>query len=130
MPNTLQFTCAVGGGGNNQSLAHSQTGEQLISQKLEVATGVTDQQHMIAVDVSRLVMFHIGADQDILVQVNNNTTGQPDINLEANKPWQWFTNTHGVSNPLTIDWTAIFVTNSSGSTANLVIEMLIDSGPV
>lgn len=93
-----------------------------------IATGQTAFQINVALDVSAVKSFYICSDQNATVKTNS--SGSPDntLNLIANEPYTWHSTALN-SFLLTTDVTAIFIANSSGSTATLTIRAVQDSSP-
>jgi len=96
------------------------------------ADGTVDQLIDIAIDFSRTKGLFIGSDQDVTLETNNpgGASGTPDqtFNLKANCPIEW-TEDDVATNPITVDITAIYITNDSGETANVEIHNLYDATP-
>ncbi len=81
------------------------------------------------VDVSEMKGVFMVSDQDLTLKTNSSSTPDDTINLVAGKPYFW---SAGLSmpNPLSTDVTGgLFVTNSSGQEANLIIRMGQDPTP-
>ncbi len=95
---------------------------------LTVADGVTDQLTTIAIDFSELEGLFIYSDYAITVETNDGTTPDDTIAIAAGVPMVWYTGCDH-ANPLTADVTAFYITNASGSTANIKIRVLQDSTP-
>jgi len=98
--------------------------------KLEVAIAdsVTDQQVNVAIDVTAVKSILMTSDQDLTVETNDGTTPTDTINLIAGVPYLWTTDQY-FTNLLTADVTALYLTNSSGATANFDMECVYDSTP-
>ena len=90
-----------------------------------VADSVTDGLHAMVLDVTQVKSIIIVSDQAVTLEFNNSTTGVPTIVLVANMPYVWTTNSYDTL-ILTADVTALYITNASGSTANVKIRALID----
>ncbi len=97
-----------------------------------IADGAVDQIVTLAIDYSALQSLFISSDQDITIEVNNpgGSSGSPDQTwvLKANQPIDWQTD-DVMDAPLAADVTAIYVTNASGSIANLEIRAGQDATP-
>lgn len=77
-------------------------------------------------DVSQMKGLGILSDQNVTLKTNSTSVPDKQIAVVANEPILWNTK-NGQSNPLGIvDVAALYVTNASGSTANLVIAKLED----
>jgi len=96
------------------------------------ADGTVDQLINIAIDFSETKGLMIGSDQDVTLETNHpgGGSGAADqtFNLKANCPIEW-TEDDVETNPITVDVTAIYITNNSGETANLEIHDLHDATP-
>lgn len=88
----------------------------------------TDLQVNLAVDVSAMKSLHIVSDQDVTIETNDGSTPDDTLELTADVPILWYEGC-GYSNPLTADVTALFITNDSGSSANVQVHILQDSTP-
>ena len=93
-----------------------------------VADGTTDQSVSVSIDVSVLEILFIKSDQDILLETNDPDTPDDSINLLADIPLVWHSDDYH-ANPLSTDVGEIFLTNSSGSSAEFVLEALQDATP-
>ena len=103
------------------------TGEQDSRTRVVIADGATDEEILCAIDVSALVALILVSDQDLLVEVNSPVSAGGDLTLvlKAGLPYIW-TNDFYYTNLFTVDVTAFYVTNSSGSSATLEILPLVD----
>lgn len=101
-----------------------------ISKSLEesVADSVTDGLVAFTLDISACKFLLITSDQDVILETNDGGTPIDTINLLANVPFLWTVDSYYV-NLIGTDITALFFTNSSGSTANIKIESLEDATP-
>lgn len=95
---------------------------------ISVATGQTVFHYVTAVDVSALSAVYIVSDKAVTLKTNS--SGSPDntITLAANKPLLWYVGC-GITNPLTVDVTGIYIANASGSTATIEFRFLQDVTP-
>ncbi len=94
----------------------------------DIATGQTNFEIALALDVSAVKSIYICSDKDITLETNDGATPDDTIALSANVPYIWNTESYDAL-LLTVDVTSIFITNASGATANLVIEVLTDATP-
>jgi len=101
--------------------AHTQVVEK-------IADGTSDEEVAIEIDVSAVKALYINSTQDMTLETND--TGSPDdtLNLLANVPCVWHENSY-YALLLTVDVTALYLTNSSGSDATLNVWALYDSTP-
>lgn len=79
-------------------------------------------------DYSALKGLFIVSDQDIVLETNDGSSPDNTISLTANVPLLWTAEGY-LTNPFTADVTALYVTNASGSAANLKIRSLYDPTP-
>lgn len=125
---THKITQGWEGGGRSISQQNNYTGSGEASIDESVPDSSTDLQINVAIDFSALQALYLVSDQDVTVETNNGTTPDDTINLLANKPLVWHAGSYH-ANPLTVDVTAIFVTNSSGAAAQIQLEALQDATP-
>ena len=102
------------------------SGESRISES--IADSASDLEITFTLDQSAMQSFYMVSDQAITVETNNGAAPTDTFTLAANIPLVW-TVGGGSINPVTADITALFITNSSGSAANLEIRALTDSTP-
>jgi hypothetical protein len=94
-----------------------------------VADSESDYEILIAIDVSTVKSIYIVSDQDVTLETNDGGTPVDTISLKANVPYVWHTDSYDTLQ-LTTDVTAFYITNASGSTANIKTRVLEDSTPV
>lgn len=121
-----QMVSVLGGAGLSKAKAYTADGTQ--SREVAIPDGTTDDLMNIAIDFSQLRNVFLLSDQDITIETNNATTPDDTINLKANVPLIWNADAY-FSNPFTVDVTAFYLTNSSGSAATLNVEILEDATP-
>ena len=80
-------------------------------------------------DLSALFALIIVSDQDMTLKTNDAGAPIQTFLLKAGEAIPWSKNLVGLLNPITTDVTSIFLTNSSGSAANLRIRSLSDATP-
>lgn len=100
-------------------------GESQASVQTTIADGATDQEILLAIDISatKLVVFK----STQAVTVKTNSSGAPDdtLALTANIPMIWREGDYNAIF-LSVDVSSIFVTNASGSDATLQVLAIID----
>lgn len=74
-------------------------------------------------DVSQLKFLYIVATANMTVETNSGAAPGNTLTLVANEPVEWHTGSP-ITNPLTVDVTALYVTNTTSGT--LKIRALID----
>ncbi len=117
-------------GGQSFTKTKNYSGDVRESQTYAVADSDPDDEHSLVIDITELQMFVIVSDQDILLQFNNATTGVPEISLKANVPFiELVTADMYHVSKFTVDITTLFLTNTSGSTANILIEVVKNNTP-
>ena len=101
-------------------------------EELNISESITDSSNDLeltgTLDVSAMVALLMYSDQDVTIETNDGTTPADTITLTAGQPLIWHSSS-GFTNPLGTDVTSFFVTNASGSAANLVIKGLQDPTP-
>ena len=110
------------------------TDEAVIDLSFDVADSQTDELHTIALDLSETKSVYIVSDQAITMDWNDAAGTQGTIVLVANEPVIWWstqvTDGGNTLNPLnTVDLTATYWTNASGSTANINFQAVYDASP-
>lgn len=93
-----------------------------------VADSATDLEVTFTLDVSACKVFYLVSDQAVTVETNNGGVPIDTITLVAGVPYLWTTDSYDAF-LLGTDVTALFITNSSGSTANIELRALSDSTP-
>jgi hypothetical protein len=93
-----------------------------------VSNGATDTQINIAIDVSTVKVFWIYSDVAITVETNDGSAPDDTLTLAAGIPYM-YVNDGEDTFLLGTDVTALFITNASGSTANITCRCLQDSTP-
>lgn len=92
-----------------------------------VANSASDLAVAITIESTSLKVFALQSDQDITVKTNDSGSPQETITLKANQPVIW---TEGQANvPISGDVTALYITNSSGSAANVSLLAGWDATP-
>lgn len=116
-------------GGVTLSQSVTSVASQEVNLDESIPDSSTDLEITFLIDQSAMVSIYIESDQDILLETNDGSTPTDELTIVANEPTLWTTNSVH-DNPITADITTnIFITNSSGSTANLKIRALQDATP-
>ena len=110
--------------------------EQTVGSVLLVSEAITDEVVdkivTCAIDYSALKSLFVSSDQDITIELKNpggsSAAADETWVLKANQPIDWQTG-DVMDAPLSADVTVIYVTNASGSTANLEIRVGQDPTP-
>lgn len=93
-----------------------------------IANSTTDGLVNWTCDYSTLRFLLIKSDQAITIETNSGSTPDDTFSIAANIPFAWYYNS-GITCPITADITAAYVTNASGSAANLTIISMTDATP-
>ena len=91
-----------------------------------VADSETDLEVACVLDQSQLKALYIKSDQVIKIETNSGSEAADTFDLVADLPMLWSVTDGNTVCPITTDITALFITNSSGSTANLIFKALYD----
>lgn len=92
--------------------SRSYTIQSEIEVEESVADGVTDQEHLLAIDVSQLKGFYMSCDVALTVETNSGSTPQETFTLAAGEAIVWETGDTAIFSG---DVTALYLTNASGS---------------
>jgi hypothetical protein len=93
-----------------------------------VANGATDFAIAAAIDVSAVKAFYLLSDQAVTIETNSGSAADDTLTLVANRPYEWDTDSEDAF-LLGTDVTSLFVTNASGSTANITLRCGSDATP-
>lgn len=93
-----------------------------------ITTGQTDKLVNFTLDVSACKSFFIKSDQAVTIETNSAGSPANTLTLAANVPYYWDPSSLDTFK-LTTDVTALYVTNASGETANLLVDAIYDSTP-
>ena len=113
-------------GGRTVGGQKTYSGDSRISHNLSIPTATTDQVVECAFTMAQVKALIISSDQDITVETNaSDHAGGNILAIKANVPYMETTDTYQTSE-LTEDVTALYITNTSGATANINIEVIYD----
>lgn len=93
-----------------------------------VANGQTDDEIIVAIDVSAVKAFYLVSDQPVTFETNSGSAADNTISLLAGVPYVWTEDSYD-SFLLDTDVTSVFITNASGSTATIYLKALMDATP-
>jgi hypothetical protein len=93
-----------------------------------IASGVTNAEVDVTVDVSAIKSFVMFSTQAVTVKTNSTSAPDNTIALTAGHQLVWTTD-HIEANPLTADVTKFYITNASGSAAAVKFRFLVDATP-
>lgn len=119
----IQFRFQKGNDVIDKTVVSASGAENNLDEAIPDAT--TDGLVAWACDLTQMKSIYMVSDQDLSIDTNSAHPGTDEFELKANEPLVWTENC-GLANPFSADVTALYVTNSSGSTANLKIRKLED----
>ncbi|HUS39178.1 MAG TPA: hypothetical protein VMX74_06990 [Pirellulales bacterium] len=125
------LSAGFSGGGTTKTVSITKTASARVSIEEDVATAETDFEITTPlIDISAATLIYILSTQNVTFETNaNNAAGGNTLTLVANEPYMWWTGAPFV-NMLTEDIvTNVFVTNASGATAVVTIDVLQDATP-
>ena len=125
------ITVGFNGGGLTKTDDITKTASARVAVEEDVATAETDFEITVpTIDISAATLIYIMSTQNVLFETNaNDATDGNTLTLIANEPYVWWTGAPFV-NVLTEDIvTNVFVTNASGATATVTIDVLQDATP-
>lgn len=118
----------TGAGSGLLSLTLSKTADAYSGYAGVIADGATDQQVAVACRQAGLQMALLYSDQDVTLKTNSSSVPQETIALTATTPVLFVKDELG-SNPFAGNVTTMYITNASGSDANVVVRLLYDGTP-
>jgi hypothetical protein len=116
------------GDGRALAASKSYTGDQQITQQVPVAGETTDEEVIVGIDVSHIQAIYMKSDVDMKVETNDGTTPDDTIDLVANVPYVWTTDSYD-SCLLTVNITALYLTVAGAIAGTFELEVLVDSTP-
>ena len=123
---TMTLTTKMEGVGTAVSESVAKTGTGSTDIREAIADSTSDGLLAFVADVSEMEGLFILSDQDLTIKTNSSGAPQETIELLAGVPLMWHSDLADAANPFSDDITALYVTNASGSTANLTIALLVD----
>lgn len=121
---TASLTISANSEGQRSSASLSYTVDNVQKLSVEVATGQTDYEIIVGIDISKLKLFMLSADGTCTIQTNDGTTPDDTFALTSTTPVLW---KNGDTAVLTADVTAIYVTNSSGAAVTVELFAATDA---
>ena len=128
MSHTQRLTISSELMGESVSNTISETASSPIIVTESVADSQTDFQINVAIDVTAVKSFYIVSDQDVTIETNSGSAADNTLALKAGEPYIFHVSSLDTF-LLDTDVTAFFVTNASGSTANIKVRGLQDATP-
>lgn len=123
---TTTFTTSVRRGATTLTDTRTFTTSGVIEVSDVIADATTDGLLAISIDVSEVECVGITADQNLTIKTNSATAPQETLTVTAN---QMLFERTGDTALFSGDVTAMYVTNASGTDANLSIVVALDSTP-
>lgn len=124
---THELNTTAGGASIRKSNDYTGSGHHRIDES--IADSTTDKEITFNLDISALKAITMSSDQDITVETNDGSTPGDTFSLKADQPFMWNSSDGYFSNPFSTDVTALYVTNSSGSSATFKVEAVEDATP-
>lgn len=115
-------------GGNAVTANKQYTATSQVRVKEPVANGQTDRQIFVSIKVAVVKSIIIKSTQNVTLETNSGTTPSNTLNLLANVPYIWNTDSYDALK-LTVDVTSVFITNASGASADIDIDVIVDPTP-
>lgn len=123
---TWELGWSVRTGGSWQDVRKQFTNTGCVEIDETVANGQTDKLVTFSLDVSQIKAFELYSDVAVTVETNAvDHSGGNQIVLVAGLPYRWCSDDYNTF-LLTVDVTKLYITNASGSTANITIRALYD----
>lgn len=123
------FTCTlqIDGYANAMSISAGQsfTGENQITLSPVIPDATTNQEILVAIDISLLKLIVIKSDQNITIKTNSSGSPDDTLAIVANVPYVWSETDYNAL-LLTVDVAKFFITNATASDANVQILALVD----
>ena len=110
----------------NISVSKSFEGDVQANLDLSIPTATTNQEVLLALDVSALKTVIVSSDVAVTIKTNNSGSPTDTIAIKAGIPYIWHYDAYA-SNLFTGDVSKIFITNTSGSTSNFKLLALTDT---
>lgn len=96
----------------------------------ESCPGSTETELVIAIDVSEIKVLYINSTQDVTLNTNAADPGGTDtINLTANKPLVWTSDSYYANPLITGDVTSIFIDVAGATAATFDLRVMTDPTP-
>jgi hypothetical protein len=123
---TIGYTSTLGGVTLTESKGYAASSSTSLEET--VNNGQTDQEVVVAIDVSAVKAFYIVSDYAVTLETNSGSTPADTISLVADVPYVWTTDSYDTFQ-LGTDVTSFFFTNASGSNATIKMHTVIDATP-
>ena len=129
LTHTTRISWASGSGGTTVSGTVTRTGDGENNRLIALTASETNKLVNFVATVANIKMLVMLSDQDVTVKTNNSGSPADTINLKAGVPL-FYADSANLTNPLTVNVTALYLTNTSSTEAALVdIKVLLDTTP-
>lgn len=108
--------------------SNSYSASQSVEVSESIANGQTDADIVVAIDVSAVKSFYIVSSAAVTIETNDGSSPDDTLGLAAGVPYVWNTGSED-SFLLTADVTVLYVTNASGSSADIELRCIQDATP-
>lgn len=113
-------------GAQNIAKSRTKTGDLLSVIDEEIAASTTNDEIVIAIDVSNLVVLGIYSNVDLTIKTNSSGSPDDTLSIVGGVPYVWDEDSYDAC-LIGTDVTKIFVTTGAGNAANLLITVLQNS---
>ncbi len=124
----LTLAQSLTGGVGLVQASKAYSGTVVLQVEEDVPDSSTDLEIIAALDVSEISVIIILSDQPVTFETNSGSVADETIALLADLPLIETSDMYHAA-LLATDWTSIFITNASGSTAKIQILALSDATP-
>ena len=126
MASTAELIIGASSNAQNIQANLSGSGNTQVNFEQSIAALTTNQNFILALDVSQIKFIVLKSDQALTIKTNSSGSPTDTINLLAGVPYVWVYNANYNSLLLTGDVTSIYVTNGTASAALLQIMAILD----
>lgn len=127
---THTFAQNCNDGAVNTAKSRTVTDALVVNFDHTIADSVTDDDVVVAVDVSQLKSLYVVSTQDVTMEWNDGSGTQGSIALKAGAPLIWISTDGYYGNPLgATDVSTLYFTNASGASADITFRALVDPTP-
>lgn len=119
------FTQTLKIGNNTIAYSKTVTADAQVVYDGTLAANQTDALIAFNIDVSQLQALYIYADADVTIETNSGSSPGNTLSIDGGNPLVWVKDS-GLANPLTVDVTALYATNTTALTV-FKIYALVDA---
>jgi hypothetical protein len=120
------LTIGIDGSDIIQTKTISTTDGGVVLLDAETVIVAENKQLAFSLDVSQVASFYLESSLAVLIETNSGSSPDDTLNLIANEPYIWHTNSLDTFKFASADITSLFVTNAAGATATLYCAVLYD----